>query len=161
MSLIDEIKLKADYKVWKKKKITAVGMRKELPPEDRCALVLRLADNAISHDNLKRLIESNSGFKLKSLQFDPVSIHAMDSDAKSQWILRFDDAITCDNLIVSGLTIGGERVSIRRFNDVMREEHEAYKYHEIMKKMNLLKARKSKVSKHSETQTDGMHKSIK
>lgn len=139
--------------MWKKKKITAVRMRKELPPEDKCAVVIRLADNAIPHDRLKTMIEKDNDLKLQTLQFDPVSVHSMDTEAKSQWILRFQDASVCNRLIISGLKVDGESLSVRRFNDVMKEEHDAYTFYEIIKQMNALKNQKTRRSKSKETQT--------
>lgn len=164
-SLIDEVKLKANYKVWKKKKITAVRMRKDLPQKDPYAVCVSFRDNAISHEQMKKLVEKGAGCPVKNLQFDPVSIHSIDSDAKSQWILRFEDPATCSRLVETGLWVDGELLSVRKFDDVMKEEHEAYQYFLILneyKKRKLEKAlekdRKSKPARrqkltNSHTQT--------
>ena len=152
-SLVDELKLKANYKMWKKKKITAVRMRKEVPPADNCAVVVCLPDNAIPHDRLMTMLETDNGLKLKSLQFDPVSVHSIDAEAKSQWILRFEDVATCNRLIISGININGENLSVRRFNDVMKGEHDAYTFYQIIKQMDAYKAKKPKKSRSTDTQT--------
>lgn len=128
-------------------------MRKEMPPKDAHAVVLRLADNAIPHDRLKCLIEKSTGSTLKSLQFDPVSVHSIDSEAKSQWILRFEEEAICENLVTSGLKIDDVTWPVRRFNDVMKEEHEAYMFYEMIKLIKERKQQKPKKSKNTETQT--------
>ena len=139
MSLIDEVKLKADYKAWKKKNVTAIRMRKNIPAKDPNAVCVRLPDNALSHERLKQLIEKSTGSSLTTLQFDPVSVHSLDTDAKSQWILKFDNPSVCDRLVESGLPIEGRLLPVRRYDDVMKDEHEAYKYFLIM---NEIKKRK-------------------
>lgn len=132
LSLIDEAKLKANYKAWKKKKITAVRMRKDLPPKDPNAVCVSLRDNAMPHGRLKELVEKNTGHSLIGLQFDPVSVHSIDNDAKSQWILRFEDPAVCERLVDYGLPIEGDLVPVRKYDDVMKEEHEAYQYYMIL-----------------------------
>ena len=167
-SLIDEVKLKANYKAWKKRKITAVRMRRNLPPKDPNAVVVSFRDNAIPHEKLKQVVEKSAGSPVQSLQFDPVSIHSIDSDARSQWVVRFVDAAVCKCLVETGLLVDGDLLAVRKFDDVMKEEHDAYQYNLILNEYRKRKQtkiaeteRKSKSSqrqklKSSHTQTTGV-----
>ncbi|XP_045198010.2 uncharacterized protein LOC123552417 [Mercenaria mercenaria] len=132
-SLLDEVKFKANYKLWKKKKVTTLRMRKELPPSDPKAVCIRFGDTDLSHDELKAKIEKETGQKLLSLQFDPVSVHSIDPEATSRWIIRFTEASVCENMVENGIRINGIKYQIRKFDDVMKEEHEAYKLYKMMK----------------------------
>lgn len=122
-------------------------MRQDLPPQDANAVCICFGDNTLSHDELKTKIETETGFEIVSLQFDPVFIHSINSEAKSRWILRFNDASLCESLVANGITINGAQCQVRRFDDVMKEEHEVYKLYQIMKGITELKAQKHSTSR--------------
>ena len=154
-SLIDEVKLKANYKAWKKRKITAVRMRKNLPPKDPNAVCVSFRDNAIPHERLKQLVEKSSGSPVQSLQFDPVSVHSIDSDAKSQWIIRFEEADVCNRLVETGLFVDGDLLSVRKYDAVMKEEHDAYQYYLIL---NEYRKRKQERASEQERKSKSMQR---
>ncbi|KAL3883674.1 hypothetical protein ACJMK2_029913 [Sinanodonta woodiana] len=135
ISLLDDAKLKANYKQWKKRKITSVRMRKDLPPSDPLSVVITLRDNAITHDGLKQRIETATGRKVTGLRFDPLSVHTQDHDAKSQWIVGLSDQSACEELTQTGIWFGAERIHVRSFDHVMKQEHEAYKFNELLKEI--------------------------
>ena len=159
MSLFDEVKLKADYKAWKKKNITTVRMRKDLPPKEPNAVCIKLRDNVTSHERLKRLIEKSAGGPLVSLQFDPVSVHSIDTDAKSQWVLKFENPSICDRLIEIGLPMDGQLLPVRRYDEVMKEEHDAYKYNLILNEMRKRKQER-RSAKHTKAK-QSQHRKLK
>ncbi|KAK3576351.1 hypothetical protein CHS0354_039287 [Potamilus streckersoni] len=135
ISLLEDAKLKANYRQWKKRKITSVRMRKELPPSDPWSVVISLRDNAITHERLKQRIEAATGCTVTGLRFDPLSVQAQDLDAKSQWIVRLSDKSACEELIEKGMWFGGERIHVRSFDHVMKQEYEAYKFNELLQEI--------------------------
>lgn len=143
--LLDEVKFKDNYKQWKKKKVTTLRMRRELPPEDPTAVCVRFGDSSLSHNELKSKIENETGYDVVGLQFDPVSVHAFDPDAASRWIIKFESVSICESLAVTGLRLNGVKYHVRKFDEVMKEEHEAYKLYQTMKKITERKSRKPSV----------------
>jgi hypothetical protein len=146
-SLLDEVQFKANYKQWKKKKMATVRMRKTLPASDPYAVCIRFEENDISHDELKAKIERETNQKVAGLQFDPVSVHSIDPEATSRWIVRFPESTICDELSQNGLKINGVKLRVRKFDDVMREEHEAYKLYKLVKDFTDKKSQKTTVRK--------------
>ena len=144
---------------WKKKKIKSLRMRKEIPPKDPTAVCICLRDNAISHEELKSKLERETGVKVVSLQFDPVSVHCSEPGVKSQWIVRFPNKVICEYLTKCGISIDGAHYCVRSFDDVMRKENNAYKLYlafSDMKNERKINGHRSKVAKQmnsSETQT--------
>ena len=129
-------------------------MRKELPPKDPNAVVVSFRDNAIPHEKLKQVVENSAGSPIQSLQFDPVSIHSIDSDARSQWVIRFDDVGVCIRLVETGLWVNGDALSVRKYDDVMKEEHDAYQYNLILNEYRKVKQTKQTESeRHAKLKT--------
>jgi hypothetical protein len=44
-------------------------------------------------------MESQVGTPVRRLQFDPVAVHAIESDAKSRWIVTLSDSESRDILV--------------------------------------------------------------
>lgn len=132
-SVLSNVKFNASYRLWKKKKISTVRMRKELPPSDPYAVCVKVGDGHVSHNQMKSSIETEIGCKLTSLQFDPVLIDSFQGDSKYRWILRFSNPSICEALCLRGIHINGVKRSVRRFDDVMREEHDAHNFYQMMK----------------------------
>lgn len=141
--LLDEVQFKANYKQWKKKKVATVRMRKILPPSDPNAVCIRFNESDISHDELKTTLERETCQKVVGLQFDPVSVHSTDPEAMSRWIVRFTDSSICDEFSQNGIKINGVKLRVRKFDDVMREEHEAYKLYKLVKDFTDKKSKKT------------------
>lgn len=134
LSLLEEVKEKSNYNKWKKARITSIRLRKELPPSQPLSVCFSLPDNAKPHHEVKSLVESQVGTPVTRLQFDPVAVHAIDSDAKSRWIVTLSDSESRDILIDCGLIANGDKISVRRYDDVTRDEVQAYKIFELIQK---------------------------
>ncbi|KAH3738134.1 uncharacterized protein LOC127849811 [Dreissena polymorpha] len=149
----DEVKLKEACKQWKKKKIATIRMRRELPPKDPYSVVVRM-NVSPTHQTLKKLIESETLCTVIGLQYDPISVHTSNPSSKNQWIIRFEDTDTCKRVVLSGLNIDSVKYSVRHFDDVMREEHEAYKFCNLVNSLiNRKQKSKSKSRKNMSTTT--------
>ena len=119
-------------KLEKKKsmKLPTIRMRKFLPPSVPGALCFTLKGVNASHEDVKSTIEAQLGCGINTLLFDPVYIHMGEADTehKTMWVFTVDggDAAGRDALH-QGIMWNGERARIRYFDDVMRDEHNAYK----------------------------------
>ncbi|KAL4233567.1 hypothetical protein ACF0H5_008248 [Mactra antiquata] len=133
LSAVKYVKYKASYKLWKKRRISTIRMRKVLPPSDPNAVCMKVDDGTISHDKMKHNIESEIGCKLISLQFDPVLADSFQGESKYRWILRFANSTVCDALVLRGIHVNGIKRSVRRYDDVMKEEHDVYYFYQMMK----------------------------
>ena len=121
-----------------------------MPPSQPLAVCFSLPDNAKPHHEVKSLVESQVGTPVTWLQFDPVAVHAIDSDAKSRWIVTLSDSESRDILIDCGLIAKGEKIPVRRYDDVTRDEVQAYKIFELIQRgrthneINQMKERRRK-----------------
>ncbi|KAH3727290.1 hypothetical protein DPMN_053220 [Dreissena polymorpha] len=61
-------------------------------------------------------------FQVKSLQFDPVSTRTNEADVIDRWIVTFDTQVSCERAIERGLSVGGDRVVVRDWDAILREE---------------------------------------
>lgn len=59
---------------------------------------------------------------MKSLQFDPVSLRTSDRSVLDRWIVTFSSARKCAQVIEQGLSVGGDKVVVRAWDDLVREE---------------------------------------
>ena len=89
----------ADANKWKKARITSIRLRKELPPSQPLAVFFSLPDNAKPHHEVKSLMESQVGTPVTRLQFDPVAVHAIESDVKRRWIVTLSDSESRDIIV--------------------------------------------------------------
>lgn len=124
----------SNYNKWKKARITSIRLRKEAPPPQPLAICFSLPDNAKPHQHVKSLVESQTGTPVVQLQFDPVAVHAIDRDAKSRWVVTLSDYESRDLLVECGLIVNGEKIEVRRYDDVTRDEVQAYKIFELIQK---------------------------
>jgi hypothetical protein len=70
-----------------------------LPPSQPLAVCFSLPDNAKPHHEVKSLMESQVGTPVTRLQFDPVAVHAIESDVKSRWIVTLSDSESRDIIV--------------------------------------------------------------
>ncbi|KAK3097337.1 hypothetical protein FSP39_008794 [Pinctada imbricata] len=133
-SLIDEVKDQSNYKKWKKKRLTSVRLRKEAPPCDPLCVCFTLKDNAMSHEVIKSIVEEQTGTTVLGVQFDPISVHAIDSDARSRWIVKMRDINSRDLIVAIGLIVDDDRVEVRLLDEAIKEEVEAYKLYTMVQK---------------------------
>ncbi|XP_069138312.1 uncharacterized protein [Argopecten irradians] len=134
LSLIDNVKSMANYNKWKKQKLTRLRLRKEVPVSQPLSVCFSLRDNAKSHSQVKDMIEKQIGSPIARLQFDPISVHALDNHAKSRWVVTLADKEKCDHLLTNGLFVDGEVREVRNLDDLMKEEVEAYKLYEMVQR---------------------------
>ncbi|CAC5372468.1 unnamed protein product [Mytilus coruscus] len=134
LSLLEDVKEMSNYNKWKKARITSIRLRKEAPPPQPLAICFSLPDNAKPHQHVKALVESQIGTPVVQLQFDPVAVHAIDRDAKSRWVVTLSDYESRDLLVECGLIVNGEKIDVRRYDDVTRDEVQAYKIFELIQK---------------------------
>ena len=93
------LSLLEDVNKWKKARITSIRLRKELPPSQPLAVCFSLPDNAKPHHEVKSLMESQVGTPVTRLQFDPVAVHAIESEVKSGWIVTLSDSESRDIIV--------------------------------------------------------------
>lgn len=142
----------------RKYKPPSIRMRKELPEIRPLAVCFGCgSDVHISHEEIKRELESQyPDVSIISLQFDPVSVNVGDPTTRNRWIVTLGRQNDCQTMIKGGVLLtGGERVTVRPLDDVMKEEHKAYKLHQYVQeaktKVSLMKddqPRKHQKSKH-------------
>ena len=71
---------------------------------------------------------------MKSLQFDAVSVRLGDAEVLDRWIAGLNSRASCEKAIERGLTVNGDKVIIRSWDDIVREENmyseadESWKY---------------------------------
>ncbi|XP_021349240.1 uncharacterized protein LOC110447706 [Mizuhopecten yessoensis] len=134
LSLMDNVKSMANYNKWKKQKLTRLRLRKEVPVPQPLSVCFSFRDNAKSHSQVKDIVEKQIGSSITRLQFDPISVHALDNHAKSRWVVTLADKETRDYLLSNGLFVDGEKTEVRNLDELMREEVEAYKLYEMVQK---------------------------
>lgn len=133
-SLLEEVKEKSNYSKWKKRRLTTVRMRKEIPPSDPLCVCFNLPDNAMSHGEVKALVEESCGGSVSEVQFDPVNVVAIDNDAPSRWIVRMRDMKSRDKFLQTGLIVDGERREVKLLDLLYQEEVDAYRFYELVQK---------------------------
>ncbi|XP_071112520.1 uncharacterized protein [Haliotis cracherodii] len=114
----------------KKSKLPIIRMRRELPPPAPHALCFCLKNKlSFSHEEIKKILENQLGTSVKTLMFDPLYVHlgVENTDGACLWVFTLaDDAIKI-HLLHQGLIFEEERVRVRLYDDVMYDEHEAYR----------------------------------
>ncbi|XP_046332706.2 uncharacterized protein LOC124115677 isoform X2 [Haliotis rufescens] len=114
----------------KKSKLPIIRMRRELPPPAPHALCFCLKNKrSFSHEEIKKILENQLGTSVKTLMFDPLYVHlgVENTDGACLWVFTLaDDAIKI-HLLHQGLIFEEERVRVRLYDDVLYDEHEAYR----------------------------------
>lgn len=59
---------------------------------------------------------------MRSLQFDPVSLRLSDRSVLDRWIVAFSSGRNCAHVIEKGLSVDGDKVVVRAWDDIVREE---------------------------------------
>ncbi|ESO93355.1 hypothetical protein LOTGIDRAFT_232758 [Lottia gigantea] len=128
-ALYEEVKLN-DSKKKKKKYIPTIRMRRELPPLNSNMLCFNFYDGNLSHKDVKNMIESQSEGRILDLKFDPIYVHLGEASSqyKCMWVFSISDLTARTQLLYNGLRFNGERIKVRLYDDVMKEEHNAYKF---------------------------------
>lgn len=59
---------------------------------------------------------------MESLQYDAVSIRMGDAEVLDRWIVGLSSRWHCQQAIERGLSVNGDKVIIRAWDDIVREE---------------------------------------
>ena len=59
---------------------------------------------------------------MKTLQYDPVSVRMADPGSCDRWVVTLTSPMDCVRVIQQGITMDGDKVIIRLWDDVQREE---------------------------------------
>ena len=103
-------------------------MRKELPPPSPNSVVFSMRKkDKYSHKDIKDLIENETGFKARSIQYDPVNVRAGSSEVTSRWIVQFGCLYETYSILQKGMKINGEKIVVRKLDDIYKLELAAYK----------------------------------
>lgn len=133
-SLLDNVKSMTNYSNWKKQKLTRLRLRKEIPEPQPLSVSFSFRDNAKSHTQVKNLVEQQVGCSITMLQFDPISVHVLDNQVKSRWVVTLPDKQSCENLLTTGLIVDGVKTEVRHLDDLLKEEVEAYKLYQMVQR---------------------------
>ncbi|CAI9718783.1 Hypothetical predicted protein [Octopus vulgaris] len=128
----------------KKTKAPTIRMRKTLPESQPLTICFACdSDLQITHEDIKRELESQyPEVLLLSLRFDPVSVAVGNSHTKNRWVVCVSNNEDFQSLVKGGVTIAGsDRITVKPFDAVMLEEHNAYKLHQYVKEAKAMIAR--------------------
>lgn len=128
----------------KKTKAPTIRMRKTLPESQPLTVCFACdSDHQITHKDIKRELESQyPGVMLLTLRFDPVSVAVGNSHTKNRWVVCVSNNEDFQSLVKGGVTIAGsDRITIKPFDAVMLEEHNAYKLHQYVKEAKAMIAK--------------------
>ncbi|WAR08251.1 hypothetical protein MAR_018209 [Mya arenaria] len=119
-SLLEEVKESVN---WSSRVNPSTHARPVTAREHHNVVCFSLRDgHRFTHLQVKELVESQIQCKVKYLQCDPVSVRSGDSETLDRWIVTFDSAVTCGRAMEHGLAVGGDRVLVRAWADIVREE---------------------------------------
>ena len=59
---------------------------------------------------------------MKTLQYDPVSVRVSDPNTFDRWVVTLTSKADCAKVIQQGLTMDDDKVVIRFWDEVLREE---------------------------------------
>ncbi|XP_067676430.1 uncharacterized protein [Haliotis asinina] len=126
-AFIDSVK-KAQKR--KKSKLPFIRMRRELPPPAPNALCFCLKNKrSFSHEEIKKILEDQLGTTVTTLMFDPLYVHlgVENTDGACLWVFTLADDSLRIHLLHQGIIFEEKRVRVRRYDDVLFDEHEAYR----------------------------------
>ncbi|XP_050393487.1 uncharacterized protein LOC126811696 [Patella vulgata] len=150
-ALFEEVKRRV-AKRKKKKYVPTIRMRRELPPPNSNVLCFNFYNGDFSHRDVKNMIESQSETKILNLKFDPIYVHmgGSCSQYKSMWVFTVNNMSARANLLYYGLRFKDENIRVRLYDDIMREEHNAYKlYKEVENEKLKTQPQSDHVEKHT------------
>ncbi|XP_046575112.1 uncharacterized protein LOC124283123 [Haliotis rubra] len=126
-AFIDNVK-KAQKR--KKSKLPFIRMRRELPPPAPNALCFCLKNKrSFSHEEIKTILENQLGTSITTLMFDPLYVHlgVENTDGACLWVFSLADDSLRIHLLHQGIIFEENRLRVRRYDDVLFDEHEAYR----------------------------------
>ncbi|CAC5396162.1 unnamed protein product [Mytilus coruscus] len=124
-SLLDELKEAVSYD---KRLFPSMQMRKSLPTPSPNSVCFSLRSNEeYTHQEIMDLIKNKTGFKPRTIQYDPVDVRAGNSEVPSRWVVEFGSAEETKSFLQNGLEICGEKVIVKLLDEVHKMEVTAYK----------------------------------
>lgn len=97
---------------------------KKLPEPDPTAVCFTINDD-MSHQDVISLVKLQTGYDVKSIQYDPVFIRTK-CGKKSRWIVKLESSDVCKTLIKSGLEWKGYKIIVKSLDDVYLSEYTRY-----------------------------------
>lgn len=135
-------------------------MRKDTPPPRPRAAIFSFRDNEYSsHAEVKYLIETQIGVKVKSIQFDPLDIRVCKPDVHSRWIVDFYTDSDLEKVVKKGLVVGKDKLLFYRHDDIVKREVSSFKF--FMTVMEAKKKFKKSLNKKSSSDKDVRLKFLK
>lgn len=103
-------------------------MRNSLPAPSPNSVCFSLRSNEeYTHKEIIDLVKNKTGFKPRTIQYDPVDVRAGNSEVPSRWVVEFGSAAETKSFLLNGLEICGEKVIVKLLDDVHKMEFTAYK----------------------------------
>ncbi|XP_062585729.1 uncharacterized protein LOC134247366 [Saccostrea cucullata] len=124
LSLLEDVKrtVKYDSRVQ-----PAMYMRKNRPPPNPFAVCFSFRENDdYTHIDVRDILETQLGLKVRSVQYDPLSIRSSDPDVGTRWIVTYATPAECEFVASKGVEVNGDKIAIKLLDDVINCECEAY-----------------------------------
>lgn len=107
-------------------------MRRELPPPMPLTVCFNLDENSLNHSVIKKTIENRIGISPAVLQYEPISDYMSNLGTIGRWLATFKNQESCKKLASEGLHMYGERIWVRPYDNVVKEEYEAYRLYRMV-----------------------------
>lgn len=107
----------------------SLHMREDEPEARPTAAIFSFRDNEFSsHAEVKYLIETQIGVRVKTVQFDPLDIRYSKPDVHSRWIVDFFTVPDLEKVVKKGLILGKDKLIFYRHDDIAKREVSTFKY---------------------------------
>lgn len=127
LSLLEDVKKRVNYDC---RVHPAMYMRKHRPTPNPFAICFSFRENDnYNHTEVKDILESQISLKVRSVQYDPLSIRSSDADVGTRWIVTYATPAECEFAVSKGLEVNGDKIAIKLLDDVINCECEAYILH--------------------------------
>jgi hypothetical protein len=121
----------------------SMHMRRDVPELRPRAAIFSFRDNEFTtHAEVKYLIETQIGVRVKSIQFDPLDVRTGKPKVHSRWIVDFFSDWDLHEALKNGLKVGKDKLLFFKHDDIAKREVSSFKYY--MAVQNAKKALKSK-----------------
>jgi len=105
-------------------------MRGDVPDVRPTAAIFSFRDNEFSsHAEVKYMIETQIGVKVKTVQFDPLDIRYSKPNVHSRWIVDFYTLSDVEKVVKKGLRIGKDKLIFYKHDDITKREVSTHKFY--------------------------------
>ena len=124
-------------------------MRKDEPEARPRAAIFRFRDNEYStHAEVKYLLETQLGVRVKTVQYDPLDIRATKPDVYCRWIVEFCSDMDLNKALQKGLVVGKDKLIFYKHDDIATREVKSFKYFQsVLKAKHKFKSKQTKSSR--------------